>query len=546
MRKRLRASSVRESVELMPMGNKHLTNCCLESEPFKESALTPYMDETGRVMTDKPQQQDKQQATKENGGHPPRRRFCLRKARSKIKAFFQNIEEFLFPKSPLVETKPPAPRVRGGVLLNGCASAEEHYERIRRVIEITKKMHGEEGLAVIDLAFRLCPCGEHREQYENPIHNESSDDEDDEDDIGMSVRQFKEIKPEFVNSNRSNFSLFSNDGSFNSSRPLAMDEDLFLSRHSMNDEDFYIPNTNNACNQCRHNLFCGDTRITELNRKSFVADGDMYEVVSRLIQEYAHDRMIEEAKMKWVTVEESSRTPSEEPLRVLVDERHPILCDDAATNSQPTLLVCTGRGKVRAGIFSRKHLMCGSGLEIATAVPFVRGACSRGYHVVIMDPNTNGEAHGFENFQKTMRFLEDGGIAKSGLYILSHSASGGHLARYFLDRSVDDCGHLLNSIRAVAFTDSTHSVQWFKKDGQGHVRDFLESDRCIYFRSSQAREMQMGDKEWYLHPAGEPIQVDSFWKHRFGHITTCWAGTNDHSLTNWYAYHKIWEFFDKF
>jgi hypothetical protein len=52
--------------------------------------------------------------------------------------------------------------------------------------------------------------------------------------------------------------------------------------------------------------------------------------------------------------------------------------------------------------------------------------------------------------------------------------------------------------------------------------------------------------QWYLHSTGEPFQTDTFWQHRFGTIKTYWAGTNEHSLTNWYAHAKIWEHFDRF
>ena len=29
-------------------------------------------------------------------------------------------------------------------------------------------------------------------------------------------------------------------------------------------------------------------------------------------------------------------------------------------------------------------------------------------------------------------------------------------------------------------------------------------------------------------------------------VTAFWAGTNEHSLTNWHAHHKIWEHFDRY
>ena len=72
------------------------------------------------------------------------------------------------------------------------------------------------------------------------------------------------------------------------------------------------------------------------------------------------------------------------------------------------------------------------------------------------------------------------------------------------------------------------------------LRELLEGDRCVYFRCAPADQT-----DWYVHAAGAVVQTDSYWKHRFGNIDTRWAGTNEHSLTNWYAHSKIWEHFDE-
>ena len=144
------------------------------------------------------------------------------------------------------------------------------------------------------------------------------------------------------------------------------------------------------------------------------------------------------------------------------------------------------------------------------------------------------------------KHFDTGKDGQSGgeFYVISHSASGGHLARYFLDRCES---RFLHNISAVAFTDSTHSVQWSNSDERRVLFDFLQCDRCIYFRCAREGDGVAGDGNlWYLHPAGQEVQTDSFWKHRFGRIRTVWAGTNEHSLTNWYSHAKIWEHFDQF
>jgi hypothetical protein len=339
------------------------------------------------------------------------------------------------------------------------------------------------------------------------------------------------------------------------------------------------------CHLCERRLYDrqSNTLIKECNRKQFIADGEMYELVSRLVQEYAHSIMMDEGDMKWINIDnhEDDTTISthmkamngtnSEPIRILINKDHPCLQQNSDGNSatyvsdHPTILICTGRGKVRGGTFSRHHLIC-TGLERSTALPFIQEARHRKLHIAVLDPNVHGEANGYTTFTKSMNYLESYFGVKShvidhvpdqedkpitacncrDLYILSHSASGGHLARYFLEKSQS---HYLLNIRAIAFTDSTHNIQWAKGSHQVYLYELLQSVYCIYFRcSSGARDTIAGDgdSKWYLHPAGEVVNTDSFWRHRFGSIRTVWAGTNEHSQTNWYAHGKIWEHFDQF
>jgi hypothetical protein len=178
---------------------------------------------------------------------------------------------------------------------------------------------------------------------------------------------------------------------------------------------------------------------------------------------------------------------------------------------------------------------------IMTALPLVREAKRRGFRIVVIDPNVHGDAQGYNTFRKTMDFvLSDqcfGGGRQPPLVYMCHSASGGHMARHLLEAPAED----IHNIQAVAFTDSTHSVQWAKTNQVLH--DFLQSPKCVYFRSSREQD-GVDVNKWYLHAAGQPVQTDSFWVHRFGTIRTLWAGTNEHSLTNWFAHAKIWEHFD--
>jgi hypothetical protein len=90
-------------------------------------------------------------------------------------------------------------------------------------------------------------------------------------------------------------------------------------------------------------------------------------------------------------------------------------------------------------------------------------------------------------------------------------------------------------------------IQWAKAQNKKDLFQMLQSRQCVYFRCAREGDGIAGDgNKWYLHPAGADVKTDSFWQHRFGTIRTMWAGTNEHSMTNWYLHAKIWEHFDQF
>jgi len=204
------------------------------------------------------------------------------------------------------------------------------------------------------------------------------------------------------------------------------------------------------------------------------------------------------------------------------------------------MLIATGNGKVRAGIFSRQHLLI-TGIEASTALPIVREARRRGMSVVLLDPNARGDRLAMHTFEQSLDILsnkdskETTEAAKDHLYVLAHSAAGAQLVQYLNQKENET---LLQRINAVAFTDSTHNIQWTKDNHQ--LQSLLQSKNCLYFKSSNPHR----DDDWDKTVAGESVRVDDFWRHRFGGIRTLWAGTHEHSLTNYFARHHIWDHFD--
>ena len=504
----------------------------------------------------------------------------FKRARRRTTRIFKAIEDFLFPGCNLRLTHHTChgariTQVRGGVLLRSCLTAEEHRARVQEICASVKNLYGEEGLRVVGLEYRFCPCPEHgggkptidnddqpKEPEDNAIPCEetvtTAPEEEDarvEDEAILS----KEIDSKQSEEGENNQSQKADDGTEASSNHTVPPQHL--------------------CHRCSTQLYHieTNTRINEENRKSFIADGDMYDVVGRLCQENAHEIMQRRYYLQWVTVctpEEDDHHPlkrnSHEPIRALVNPEHPLVSADNPGDvpierlqhfaERPTLLIITGKGKVRAGIFSRYHMLV-SGIETSSAIPLIQEARFRELNVVVVDPNCHGDQMGMFTFEKSMAKLfhfwerapasdedERGDAVDSqqsqtlqpftnrDLYILSHSASGSQLARYLMEKSE----HYLPHIRAIAFTDSTHNIQWARQREKHDLARLLESPACVYFRSASVEK----DANWYKHRAGEEAPRDAFWKHRFGNIRTCWAGTKEHALTNWFAHPFIWEHFD--
>ena len=344
--------------------------------------------------------------------------------------------------------------------------------------------------------------------------------------------------------------------------------------------------------------------ITPLNRNQYIADGSHYELLANLSQEAAHDIMRKTFHLDWVTL--CTDEAHHEHVRALVDAHHPLameetevveellgvhvsdvhedekkekddvpkMSSDGRPKQMSTLLIATGRGKVRAGIFSRFHLLT-AGIEVGTSWHNIREARIRGMGVVIIDPNARGEEVGMETFKRSVVglfskaadrvrsgvFLEHEHDTKlqpsnnnlSSIYILAHSASGGQLVRHLREDP-----SLLPAIKAIAFTDSTHNIQWCKNDPS--LMKFLSMQNCIYLRSNDVRTSQSCihvssrgkdiacqcvNCEDNRKSAGVEADTDSFWEHRFGKIRTLWAGTADHALSNWAGHDHIWSHFDR-
>ena len=452
----------------------------------------------------------------------------------------------------------------------------EHEHKI--IADLSKKgLQGKDGLRALGFEFQFVPCDVHREETGD---NSSPDDDDGgivaDEEEGDGAKQYK-----YCHDCATRFFYIGDSSAAETDEPSSRSEDASI-------------------------------MITPSNRKQFIADGPHYDLIANIAQEVAQSIMCSEFNLQWVTV---CSDPNLGPknVRAMVDADHPLLleegenkaalqeilldgtareekkdgCERIADNkTKATLLIATGRGKVRAGIFSRQHLLT-AGIEIGTAWHFIREArLRRGWGVAIIDPNARGEGVGYDTFKRSVSKLfllvddvssnnnnnmsSDDESTKpmspqqsvnslstsaqsSSLYILAHSAGGGQLVRHLREDST-----LLPSIKAVAFTDSSHNVQWCKN--QPTLMEFLQTKNCVYVRSndvrssqscvrvsSRGKEIQCSDKSCscVTQASGIEVSTDHFWEHRFGKIKTLWAGTPDHSLSNYAGRDAIWGHFDE-
>jgi pimeloyl-ACP methyl ester carboxylesterase len=290
------------------------------------------------------------------------------------------------------------------------------------------------------------------------------------------------------------------------------------------------------CLNCRRKLIhtASQTTITRENRADYIADGPLYDRVVDLCQEAAQDAMCEDFDLCWETLSEADEETNEPAIRALVSSSS----SDTEEPTTGTLIIVTGRGRVRAGIFSRQALWSNA-LEVGSAWQLLREASLRRLRVVMPDPNAKGDRYGYEVTRQSLNHLWPT-KADEDVYMILHSAAGAHVQRFLLDTPGTAQTHLPR-VQAIALTDSAHNQQWAREHPEW--RAYWESERSLYLRSSQT--MRDGS-QWYLNAAGTPIRTDSFWQHRFGKVNTCWAGTDVHSLTNWYGHQPIWKHLDKY
>ena len=508
------------------------------------------------------------------------------------------------PPSPV--TSPPRTQLpKPKKLLWGCTNAEEHYEYIINACKRVEGMHGDEGLRELGLEYQMvhnpltCQCdnveledmmvncnNNQLNTYDelDPSHWEEEEVGNEPEHVDMSVEEqyMVPIGSPLVDVGAAATSItgeLRQDGSSTNTDTscgpsCSHPQDLVSSKEDIEEYATLPTSPSNVSlfSLATHHTWSSledrdgtefdhecalrlvhvpppsvdrpPTLIEADNYETFIANGRMYDEVSRLCSEYAQTIMLEEGDMSWITICE------ERGIRAMVTKDR--VADQAAgrTRSKKILLIVTGKGKVRAGIFSRRHILT-TGIEASSALPMVREAKRRDIDVVILDPNANGDANGMDTVDTSLRHLfPHFNEGEEDVFVIAHSMAGAQIVRYLLgDKQVGRAANgdkgvtneeqvLLRTIKAIAFTDSNHNINWTRKTNP-KLTEMLVGPSCLYIKAHKIH--QDDPKE-----LGALHHECEFWRHRFGNIRTIWAGTHEHALTNYTARHYIWDHFDTF
>ena len=594
------AKAQRQQFKIFRMGNTHF-----KEGPFKEG---PHVHPEEHACSlgqsnrhaDTLSSNDKREKVSCLGDErPPLPKKCSFTLVSKIK---QSLQSMLDPGEPerLIPIRSP-PKV----MLYGCTTAEEHFEKVDEVVRKSAKLHGKEGLKFLGLEFRWihhptnCDC----EGMGGYLTDEEGDDEflktssvsfgQFEDPLDISENDFWSPGETFTvplkgcdqrsssgisagsSNGRADYGSISpnsktnNISSLPTPRTMSSVSLFSLATHAstISESSGRFPLTSVNARQidhlepdtCAFRLFHVESGavVTHQNHMRFMAEGAMYDEVARLCMEAAQDVMIQEGDLQWITV-----CPHRN-LQALVSKTFLETSPDT-NQKRKTLLVITGKGQVRAGIFSRRHLIVNS-MESSTALPFVREALKRRMNVVMLDPNAHGCRMGMDVVERSLNALFLKNNQQDDIYVLAHSMAGAQLVRFFIgsssacttlatshknskvltqivDKNTSDHESrdysltvFLKNIQAIAFTDSNHNINWTKS--YPYLTELLTGPASLYIKSHKVHEKAK--------QLGESHHDCQFWKHRFGNVKTLWAGTHEHALTNYTGRIHIWQHFDR-
>ncbi|XP_020629630.1 protein FAM172A-like [Orbicella faveolata] len=207
-----------------------------------------------------------------------------------------------------------------------------------------------------------------------------------------------------------------------------------------------------------------------------------------------------------------------------------IFMSDDAMMKDKLMILIHGSGVVRAGQWARR-LIINNDLNRGTMLPYIKRASQEGFGVVITNGNENHiknnkrriPIRGSESPEKHFVYVWDNFISKAAaqsVVVVAHSYGG-----IVIVEGLQNCKGIEQRIKAVAFTDSVHSLAHQRAD-----------KKLVHW-------MKRNSRNWVS--SGLPLDapVSSLFKGADCEMVS--AGTNQHELTSHVAFDSIFKFFEE-
>lgn len=259
----------------------------------------------------------------------------------------------------------------------------------------------------------------------------------------------------------------------------------------------------------------GELRNIETGKPFHYISETHYEALGDFIVQEIQNKMVKECDMVEVFLPEGDEYKNAPKTNIFMT-KDALTCDKL-------LLIIQGSGAVRAGMWARA-LCLNDTLHTGAVLDYIHQAKSEGYGVIVLNPNKNSAPKKEDPFRRSRKgFLYpkklgpypqkdvveipehdsppqhvisvwDKVVSKAkakDIVTVSHSA-GGHGTLMLLRYREDD---VLKRLRAIAFTDSVHSIG--KNESQG-VKKFIMENSVNWVTSKEKLDTKVGYREGCL------------------------------------------------
>mmetsp|Transcript_29758 Transcript_29758/g.33186 ORF Transcript_29758/g.33186 Transcript_29758/m.33186 type:complete len:398 (+) Transcript_29758:81-1274(+) len=259
------------------------------------------------------------------------------------------------------------------------------------------------------------------------------------------------------------------------------------------------------------------------NGKFKFIDQEHYEAISEMVKNYIQEVMAKDFDLQVHNLPLEEDYPEGYP-------KVPIFVSKNYDTADKLLLLIQGLGQVRAGQWARS-LCINEDLSKGSILPYLVEARSRGYAIIVFNPNKNEgrvknrmvQIRHNKSPENHACYVYDKFVASSkakDVVIIAHSYGG--IATLNLLYQKDE---LLSRLRCVALTDSVHPRLWSrnKQRFDEELLDYYDKNVCNWVRSTR--------------PVGTPRKKE-------GGCPTVSAGHTEHEWTSAASIDSVWDYID--